>query len=80
MNIEFLTCPGPPWEVDLGGVKRTGRGESIGAVIHICMETSKGNSLCSNLYLKLANVMFLVLSFMFFLLQNQRIGGAVGGG
>jgi hypothetical protein len=35
-------------------VKRPGRGELIGAVIHICMEITQGNSLCSCLYLKLA--------------------------
>jgi hypothetical protein len=35
-------------------VKRTGRGESIGAIIYISIETSEGNSLCSYLYLKLA--------------------------
>jgi hypothetical protein len=35
-------------------VKRTGRGKSVGAVIHICMGTTQGNSLCSYLYLKLA--------------------------
>jgi hypothetical protein len=35
-------------------VKRTGRGESTGALIHICMGTTQGNSLCSCLYLKLA--------------------------
>jgi hypothetical protein len=30
-------------------VKRTGRGESIGVVIHICI-TTQGNSLCGHLY------------------------------
>jgi hypothetical protein len=35
-------------------VKRTGRGESIVAVIHICMGTTQGISLCSDLYLKVA--------------------------
>jgi hypothetical protein len=29
------------------------RGESIGAVIHICMGATHRNSLCSSLYLKL---------------------------
>jgi hypothetical protein len=41
MNIEILNWPWPPWEADQGGVKRTGRGESIGAVIYICMGTTK---------------------------------------
>jgi hypothetical protein len=35
-------------------VKRTGRGKSIGAVKHICMGITQGNSLCSYLYLRLA--------------------------
>jgi hypothetical protein len=43
-------------------VKRTGRGESIGVVVHICMGTTQGNSPCSYLYL-------------FFFLQNLRTGG-----
>jgi hypothetical protein len=30
----------------LGKLKRTGRGKSIGAVIHAFMETTQGNSLC----------------------------------
>jgi hypothetical protein len=34
-------------------VKRTGRDEPVGVVIHICMETTQGISLCSYLYLKL---------------------------
>jgi hypothetical protein len=34
-------------------VKRTGRDKSIGAVIHVCMETTQGSSLCRYLYLKL---------------------------
>jgi hypothetical protein len=35
-------------------MKKTGRGESIEAKIHICMGTKQGNFLCSYLYLKLA--------------------------
>jgi hypothetical protein len=34
-------------------VKRTGKGQSTGAVMHICMGTTEGNFLCSHLYLKL---------------------------
>jgi hypothetical protein len=37
MNIEILNWPGPPWEMDKGGIRRTGRGKSIGAVIYIYM-------------------------------------------
>jgi hypothetical protein len=45
-------------------------------VIHMCMETTQGISLCNYLYLKLAKyVMFFLLSFMFFLLRNRRTGG-----
>jgi hypothetical protein len=60
-------------------VKRTGRDELVGVVIHICMEITQGKSLCSYLYLKLAKMTcFMFLSFFFFLLQNQRIGGRTG--
>jgi hypothetical protein len=33
MTIEILNWPGPPWKAYHGGVKRTGRGESIGSGI-----------------------------------------------
>jgi hypothetical protein len=32
MNTEILNCPGPPWEVVWGGVKRTRRSELVGVV------------------------------------------------
>jgi hypothetical protein len=35
-------------------VKSTGRDEPVGVIMHICMETTQGISLCSYLYLKLA--------------------------
>jgi hypothetical protein len=70
MNIEILNWQGPPWKADLGGVKRTGRGESIGAVIHIYMRTTQGNSLCSYLYLKLATCH--VSSFIYYVFYNIR--------
>jgi hypothetical protein len=68
---------GPPWEVDKGGVKRTGRGESPGTARHIGMATAQGNSLSSHLYLKLAkhHVSCLIFIFYIFLLQNRRTGG-----
>jgi hypothetical protein len=48
--------------------------EPIGGVIHVCMETSQGNSLCSSLYLKLAKMS--CYSFLSFLLsaksENRR--------
>jgi hypothetical protein len=51
MTIWWL---GTPWEGNYGGVKRIRRDEPNGVVIHICMEISQGNPLCSYLYLKLA--------------------------
>jgi hypothetical protein len=56
-------------------VKRTGRGQSIGAALHICMRTTQGISLWTYLYFKQAKVMFFVLYIMFFFLQNRRRGG-----
>jgi hypothetical protein len=44
-------------------VKRAGRGESIRAIILICMEMTQKNSLCGYLYLKLAKTSF--FSFYF---------------
>jgi hypothetical protein len=37
MNIEVLNWLGPPWEVDWRRVKRTGRDDPFGVVIHIYM-------------------------------------------
>jgi hypothetical protein len=37
-------------------VKRTGRDEPVGVVIHICVEKTQTISLCSYLYLKLAEM------------------------
>jgi hypothetical protein len=73
-------------------VKRTGRGEPIGVVLNICMETTQGNSLCSCLDLKLAKIScssFYLLCFFSYKIgeQEARIGSAqeeglvlVGGG
>jgi hypothetical protein len=55
--------------------KGSGRDEPIGVVIHICMETTQGNHVQLSLSQTSKNTMFLCLSFMFFLLQNQRRGG-----
>jgi hypothetical protein len=52
-------------------VKRTGRGESTGTVIHICMGTTQGNSLCSYLYLKLAK--HCVLCFIFYVFSSTKL-------
>jgi hypothetical protein len=51
-------------------VKRTGRGESIEAVIHICMGTTQGNSLCSCLYLKLAK--HHISHFIFYIVSSTK--------
>jgi hypothetical protein len=57
-------------------VKKSGRDETILVVIHICMETIQIISLYSHSSPKPAkNVMFLLLSFMFFLQQDQRTRG-----
>jgi hypothetical protein len=47
-------------------VKGTGGGKSIGVVIHICMETTQGNSLCSYPYLKLAKITCFSFYLLFF--------------
>jgi hypothetical protein len=84
MNIEILNCLGPPCEVEKGGVKRTGRDELFGVVIHICMETTQDNFLCSYLYLKLAKTPCIsnyVLCFFFYKIGEQEgRRGSVGWG
>jgi hypothetical protein len=70
-----------------GGVKRSGRNESVGVVIHIYMETTQGNALCSYLYLKLAKkscFSFYLLCFFFYKIREQEggtgwVGALVGG-
>jgi hypothetical protein len=66
-------------------VKRTGKDEPIGVVIHICMETTQGTSLYSYLYLKLTEIPCFSYLLCFLLLPNRRTGGQnrlalVGGG
>jgi hypothetical protein len=41
MNIEILNWLGPSWEGEEEGVKRTGRDEPVGVVIHTCSETNR---------------------------------------
>jgi hypothetical protein len=63
-------------------VKRTGRDEPLGVVIHICMER-QGHSLCSYLYLKLAKMScFSYFKFFFYKIREQedRTGSALGEG
>jgi hypothetical protein len=62
-------------------VKRIGRDEPVGVVIHICMETTQGISLCSYLYLKLAKMPCFssyVLWVFFYKIGEQE--GQTGGG
>jgi hypothetical protein len=66
-----LNWPGPPWEADWGGVKRTERGEPTGAVTHICTGTTQGNSLRSYLYLKLAKCQ--VSHFIFYVFSSIKL-------
>jgi hypothetical protein len=63
-------------------VKKTGRDEPIGIVIHICMETVEGISLYSYLYFKLAKppyslIIFYVSSTK---LENRRVEQVLPGG
>jgi hypothetical protein len=77
MNIEILNWLQPPWEGDEGRVKRTGRDEPVGVVIHICMETTQGVCLCSYLYLKLTKTSCFsnyVLCFFFYKIGEQEGG------
>jgi hypothetical protein len=65
-------------------VKRTGRDEPTGVVIHMCMETTQGNSLCSSLYLKVAKMpcfCYYPLHFFFYKIGEQegRTGSAQWG-
>jgi hypothetical protein len=53
-----------------------------GVVIHICMETTQGNSLCSYLYLKPAKhyvSLFYLLCFSSTKLENRRVGQILQG-
>jgi hypothetical protein len=62
-------------------VERSGRDEPIGVVIHICIETTQGISLCSYLYLKLAKTPCFSFAFLYFFFykigeQEGRTGSA----
>jgi hypothetical protein len=56
----------------LGRSEETERGESTGAVSHICMGTTQGNSLCSHLYLNVAKHQ--VSCFIFYVFFFYKIG------
>jgi hypothetical protein len=64
-------------------VKRTGRGESTGAILHIYMGTTQGNSLYSYLYLKLAKhhvSCFIFYVFFYYKIEEQEAGTCSAGG
>jgi hypothetical protein len=64
-------------------MKRTRGDEPIGVVIHICMETTQGNSLCSYLYLELAKIShfsFYLSCFFFYNIGEQEGGTGSDGG
>jgi hypothetical protein len=65
----------------LGRSKRTRRDESVGVVIHTCMETTQGNSLFSCLYRKLGKTLISLFLFYVFSstkLENRFWWGGVG--
>jgi hypothetical protein len=74
MNIEFLNWLKVPQEKDYARMKKIIEDKPVMVIVHIDMDISQGNSLCSYLYLKQSkNVIFSL--FFFFLLQNWRTGG-----
>jgi DMSO/TMAO reductase YedYZ heme-binding membrane subunit len=56
MNIEILNWPGLWTKEEVNQLE----------LQYTCMGTTQGKSLCSYFYLKLARLMLLLLSFMFF--------------
>jgi hypothetical protein len=72
VNTVILNWQRPLWEGDQEVVMRSGRGEPVWVVIHICIVTTLGIFLYY-LYLKLEkNAIFFLLSLMFFLQQSRR--------
>jgi hypothetical protein len=53
-NIVILNWQRPLWEGDKEVMKKTGRGEPIWVIIHICMETTQEIFLYSYFHLKLS--------------------------
>jgi hypothetical protein len=76
VNKVTLNWQRPLWEGDQEVVKRSGRDEPMGVVIHMCMEAMLGISLYSYLYLKRAKMVCLSYYLLCFSLQqNQRTRG-----
>jgi hypothetical protein len=66
-------------------MKKIREDEPTGVITHLYMEIPQGNSLCSYLYLKQANMSCFSFSFFFFFFckireQEGRTGPAWGGG
>jgi hypothetical protein len=76
-NIEILNWLKPPYERDKGRTKKIRENKAIAVLIHIYMEISRGNSLCSYLYLKqqAKNTNF----FLFFYYKIRKQDGRTGG-
>jgi hypothetical protein len=67
-NTEFLNLLKPSQEGDKGRKKKNRGDEPIGMIIHILMEISQGNSLCT--YHKQTKMSF---SFSFTKWENRRV-------
>jgi hypothetical protein len=63
-------------------VRRTGRYEPTEVLIHICMETTQGNSMCSYLYLGLAKMSWFSYYhlYVFYKIREQESGTGSAGG
>jgi hypothetical protein len=70
MNIEILNWLKPTSERNPGRMKKIRGDKSVGVIIHIHMEISKGNSLCSCLYLKQTKIS--CFSFFFYKIGEQE--------
>jgi hypothetical protein len=80
-NTEVVKWLGPSWVGNEGRVKRTGRDEPIGIVIHKCLETTQGITLCSYLYLKFVKTPCFsnnVLCFFFYKIREQESRTGLG--
>jgi hypothetical protein len=82
-NIVILNWQRPLWEGDQEVAKTSGRDESIRVVIHMCMETTQGISLYSDLYLNLAKhhaFLFILYVFSSTKSENKRAEQVLSGG
>jgi hypothetical protein len=77
VNIVILNWQRPLWEGDQEVVKRSARDEPMWVVIHMCMEAILGISLCSYIYLKLAEMICFSYYLLCFLVNKirEQVGG-----